>query len=91
MTQVLDPMLDSHSHFSSSVISKFEENMDLQNVSSLFVYLCFRSRPCFVLKVVREKIVDRPLSCLWMHEGLLVTSGQLQLVSRGLKVGGVEF
>lgn len=43
MTQVLDPMLDSHSHFSSSVISKFEENMDLQNVSSLFVYL---SRVC---------------------------------------------
>lgn len=38
-----------------------------------------------------RKIVDKPFWCLWMHEGLLVTSGQLQLVSRGLKVGGVEF
>ena len=33
MTQVLDPMLDTQSRFSTSVISKFEDNMDLQHVS----------------------------------------------------------
>ncbi|KAK7101078.1 Kruppel-like factor 1 [Littorina saxatilis] len=31
MTQVMDPMLDNHTRFSTSVISRFEENMDLQN------------------------------------------------------------
>nr|KAG5705272.1 hypothetical protein BaRGS_010723 [Batillaria attramentaria] len=31
MTQVLDPMLDNHTRFGTSLISKFEENMELQN------------------------------------------------------------
>ena len=43
MTQVLDPMLDTQSRFSTSVISKFEDNMDLQHVSinSNKTELCF--------------------------------------------------
>lgn len=41
MTQVLDPMLDTQSRFSTSVISKFEDNMELQHVSINNITLCF--------------------------------------------------